>query len=416
MEATKTTSSKTDIYLAQSLRLRRSLFATGAGFANNLVIYLAWVLGYVFVDFSLLASFIALSTLGYITFPLIIYRKQNLSFKDPSLTGVQISWQLIMLTVCMYAAPQLRVLLITNYLLILIFSIFKLKPKQMPYLAAGLISSYFAVILAQYLFSPISIDWTYELLISLVFVLAVVVVNLLAMEIAGLRMALKKRNRHLAIITEKNRRLAITDPLTGLFNRRQIMRDLRRQQALADRGNYEYSIVFIDLDYFKQVNDTYGHATGDAVLKKVAGFFTSSVRAVDYVGRLGGEEFILVLVQTTYTEALDSANRIREELAKLKVVSNCEQEFQITASFGVATSISGENVHQLIDRADKAVYAAKTAGRNLVVGDKEATQKVELLNLGEGPGLTGFEDPYADEGATSSSAAPKNEIPSATGT
>lgn len=387
--------STSNIILAQNLRLRRSLFATAAGFANSCVIYLGWVLGYVFIEFNLLASYFLISALGYLAFPYLIYAKHNLKFKDPSLTSIQISWQLIMVTFCMYAAPQLRVLLITNYLLILIFSIFKLHPRHMPYLAAALISSYFAVVLAQVIFSPITIDWNYEFLISLVFVLAVVVVNFLAMEIAGLRLALKRRNRHLAIMTEKNKRLAITDALTGLANRRQILRDLNRQKALVDRGGYNFSVIFVDLDYFKQVNDNYGHATGDEVLKTVAKLFKNCVRSVDYIGRLGGEEFILVLAQSQYNDALSMANRIKDKISALRFTSSCGKKtpFSITGSFGVASFQQGEAVNSLIDRADKAVYAAKTAGRNSVVGEQDLSEEIKHLSSQTSLGFTGFEDP-----------------------
>lgn len=371
--------------IRQSLRLRRSLLAAGAGFANSLVILLAWIMGYVFIDEYLLVGYFILSSVGYLIFPLLIYFKYNLKFKDPSLTQVQISWQLIMLTLCMYSAPQLRVLLVTNYLLILIFSIFRLHPRQMPYLAAGLAFSYFAVILAQFHFSPITIDWNYEFLISLVFLLALVVVNLLAMEIAGLRFALKKRNEYLAIMTEKNKQLAITDSLTGLSNRRQIMRDLSRQKSLGDRGKYNFSIVFVDLDFFKQVNDTYGHATGDKVLQEVAQTLKGSVRDVDFVARLGGEEFILVLVQVDYAASLSLAERVRANLAEqvFTAATQEQQEFKLTASFGVASFRVDESVADLIDRADKAVYVAKNSGRNQVIGEEELPEGELIIQNNE---------------------------------
>lgn len=362
--------------VAQSLRFRRSLLAAGAGFANSLVILLAWIMGYVFIDEYLLGSYFILSSIGYIIFPFVIYININLKFSDPSLTKIQISWQLIMLTLCMYAAPQLRVLLITNYLLILIFAIFKFHPKQLPYLAASLAFSYFAVILAQFYFSPITIDWNYEFLISLVFVLALVVVNLLAMEIATLRFTLKRRNQYLAIMTEKNKQLAITDSLTGLSNRRQIMRDLSRQKALGDRGNYNFCVVFVDLDYFKQVNDTYGHATGDKVLQQVAELLKTSIRNVDFVARLGGEEFVLVLVQMDYSSGLALADRVREILAQQTFTTATQEQkiFNLTASFGVASFKPGESIADLIDRADKAVYLAKNSGRNQVIGEEELSE------------------------------------------
>lgn len=376
------------VIIAQQLRLRRSLMAVGAGFANGLVILVAWQLGYVFFSSASLAVYFFISSLGYILFPLLIYTNKNLKYADPSMTSQQIAWQLLMVMVCMYAAPGIRELLIVNFLLILLFAVFRYPPKRLPILSLVLLTSYLLVILAQFIWSPITIHWQHELVTSLVFLLGLIGVSLLGIEIGNLRVALKKRNEYLAIIMAKNERLAVTDELTGLYNRRHLMKILHRQKSLSDRGDYHFSIGFIDLDHFKQVNDTYGHGSGDKALIAVAEEITRSLRDVDYVARIGGEEFVMVLSQTGYAEALRIAERFRADLEKLVIkLADGYPDLSLTTSIGIATYQPEELVNVLIQRADKAVYAAKTCGRNCVVGEKELPE-YHVKKSTEGPSLS----------------------------
>lgn len=361
---------------AQKLRLRRSLMAVGAGFANSLVVFVAWKLGYVFFDIEALLIYFAISSLGYAFFPWLIYTNKNLKRSDPSLTGLQIGWQLLMVLICMYAAPDIRELLIVNFLLILLFAVFRYHPKHLPILSFMLLCSYMLVILAQIMWSPAIVHWQHELITSLVFVLGLVGVSLLGVEIGSLRVALKRRNEHLALLTAKNEQLAVTDDLTGLYNRRHLMRILRRQKSLSDRGGYYFSIGFIDLDFFKQINDTYGHAVGDKALIAVAAEINRSLRDVDYVARIGGEEFVVVLSQTGYAEALRIGERLRADIEQLIIeLAEGQPNLSLTASLGIATYRPEESVNNLIHRADNAVYAAKTCGRNCIVGEEELPEE-----------------------------------------
>lgn len=356
----------------QKLRFRRSLMAVGAGFANSLVVMVAWQLGYVFFNVESLLAYFAISSLGYALFPWLIYTNKNLNRSDPSLTGLQIGWQLLMVLVCMYAAPGIRELLIVNFLLILLFAVFRYHPKHLPILSLLLLCSYMLVILAQIIWSPAVVHWQHELITSLVFVLGLIGVSLLGVEIGSLRVALKRRNEHLALLTAKNEQLAVTDDLTGLYNRRHLMRILRRQKSLSDRGGYQFSISFIDLDFFKQVNDTYGHAAGDAALIAVAKEINRTLRDVDYVARIGGEEFVVVLSQTDYAEALRIAERVRADISQLEInLGEGQPAITLTASLGVATYRYKESINDLIHRGDSAAYAAKSCGRNCIVGEAE---------------------------------------------
>ena len=159
--------------------------------------------------------------------------------------------------------------------------------------------------------------------------------------------------------------MALKDPLTGVNNRVAMDSTLQREVELAHRYGTPLSLLALDVDHFKVVNDTYGHATGDCVLKAVAGAAVSSIRSTDIIFRFGGEEFIILLSNTTEEGALCLAERIRQRIQAEKYICN-DAIIAATASLGVACLSKGENVHSLFSRADQALYRAKSEGRNCV--------------------------------------------------
>lgn len=167
-------------------------------------------------------------------------------------------------------------------------------------------------------------------------------------------------------ITDKKRaeELAITDRLTGLYNRLKLDEVLNYEIAQTRRYETPLSIIIIDIDHFKSVNDTYGHQTGDMVLIEAAQILRSCSRASDTSGRWGGEEFLIILPNTNLSGALEAAEKIRMAIENypFSVVG------QKTASFGVSEFLANENENSFIERADQALYRAKTGGRNQVVG------------------------------------------------
>ncbi len=159
---------------------------------------------------------------------------------------------------------------------------------------------------------------------------------------------------------------ATTDGLTGLTNHRAFQERLEQLHDLAERTNQKYSIILTDIDHFKNVNDTYGHPVGDAVLKRVAAIFTRWARKVDIVARYGGEEFVLVLPDTDAEGAAVFANRLREEIAA-QIITSDNGSFSVTLSLGVAEyPRDGTKRHELIERSDQALYYCKEHGRNMV--------------------------------------------------
>jgi diguanylate cyclase (GGDEF)-like protein len=158
--------------------------------------------------------------------------------------------------------------------------------------------------------------------------------------------------------------LATVDPLTGLENRRSLMDFSEVQLKLAQRYKSFFSILLIDLDYFKKINDTYGHLIGDEILKNIAKILKESLRNVDHIGRFGGEEFIVILPNTTLKNAVLVAEKVRDAIANFK--HNIEEQIiQATVSIGIASyNPLDDDVNQILERADQALYQAKSSGRN----------------------------------------------------
>jgi diguanylate cyclase (GGDEF)-like protein len=160
-------------------------------------------------------------------------------------------------------------------------------------------------------------------------------------------------------------RAAVTDPLTGVPNRRAFEERAAAEVARAQRHGVPVAAVFVDIDHFKQINDTHGHAAGDAVLRDVAQRIASTRRADDVLCRYGGEEFVLLLGYAGLEQAAACGERIRSQV-QARPVSVESREVPVTVSVGVSAYRAGDTVASLLGRADAALYRAKSAGRNRV--------------------------------------------------
>ncbi len=171
-------------------------------------------------------------------------------------------------------------------------------------------------------------------------------------------------------LLEELERRATHDGLTGLNNRQTVMERFEAECQRARRYELPISVLVMDLDHFKKVNDTFGHQAGDAVLKAFARALGTAVRDVDFIGRAGGEEFVAVLPQTGLHGACQVADRVRSAITSVRVPVN-RTEIGVTVSIGVASATgAGANVTQLLARADEALYRAKQLGRNRVEVDR----------------------------------------------
>ena len=161
------------------------------------------------------------------------------------------------------------------------------------------------------------------------------------------------------------------DPMTGLHNRRWLEEMYTREMNRSNMGNFKLTAFMIDIDHFKQVNDTYGHLAGDKVLISVAQALIRSLRPSDMPVRYGGEEFSVFLPGTTEENAKIIAERIRRNVENMTITLHDNNLLQVTVSIGFAERIENDTVASLIDRADKALYHAKQNGRNRVCQNKD---------------------------------------------
>lgn len=190
----------------------------------------------------------------------------------------------------------------------------------------------------------------------------------------------KKSERELEKVVKKLRKTtnklqeeSKTDHLTGLLNRRGIVDEIIKEHSRSSRKNREFSVIICDIDYFKRVNDTYGHDCGDFVLKTTATLMTENVKEIDFVGRWGGEEFVIMLVETSFRDAMKVAERLRKIIANHQINYDVH-EFNISMSFGVTEYNPDQSLDENIGHADMALYQGKNTGRNRVIGSKKDGQ------------------------------------------
>ncbi|WP_116808844.1 diguanylate cyclase [Steroidobacter cummioxidans] len=176
--------------------------------------------------------------------------------------------------------------------------------------------------------------------------------------------------RSLRAANEENRRLSITDPLTGVYNRRYLMEQLPREIDRAARYGRQLAAIMCDVDFFKKINDTHGHLTGDEVLKWFGHALKKGVRSSDWIARYGGEEFVIVLPETNVANAALAAEHLRKYIAEQPFKPASGEEFTVSASFGVSgwrdKVPQGATLDSLMARCDSGVYASKAAGRNRI--------------------------------------------------
>ncbi|MEW6445394.1 MAG: sensor domain-containing diguanylate cyclase [Pseudomonadota bacterium] len=191
-------------------------------------------------------------------------------------------------------------------------------------------------------------------------------------EIERMNQKLTEQNALLGEMNARLQALATTDSLTGVANRRKLMASGETELTRAQRFDHPLSLLIIDIDLFKKINDTWGHMAGDQVIQSVAMSCVKNTREhIDTVGRIGGEEFAILLPETDHVTASMLAERLREEIERSRIVIDRDPGISCTVSIGVSTSAptrASETFRDLLIRADNALYAAKTQGRNRVHG------------------------------------------------
>lgn len=291
----------------------------------------------------------------------------NLKARDPNLTEPMTILAIAMQLGVVLAAPQIAFPFLANLFTVFAFGMIWLSLRDSVVVWTLAIAGTGTVFYAVQGRIGVPVSSTFELTLAwLYFSLILGRCLLLSVNATGMRTRLTDSRRKLAASFEQVQQLASHDELTGTLNRRSLMAALERERSRAERSGAPFSIAMIDLDHFKRVNDTHGHAAGDEVLRGIAATVHDTMRATDVFGRYGGEEFLMILVGVAPALALEAMERIRAAVAA-KNWSSIAPVLSVTLSAGIASHRKGETIEQLLHRADQALYQAKDAGRNTII-------------------------------------------------
>ncbi len=288
--------------------------------------------------------------------------------RDPALTLFQILSSMACVAGGYVIAGPARGVVLPVLAIVLMFGIFGLTPRQMlGVLLYGVVLFGAAVAWVQLRPGPVA----QEPLMAAAYLLMVLVVlvssTFLSLRTHAARTRLRQQKDDLARAMAQVRELATRDELTGLPNRRFMLDLLRMQEQRAQRGVAPALLAQFDLDHFKAINDTHGHAAGDAALRAFAQAMRAGIRATDVLARWGGEEFVLMAADTTATEGAQLLARLHAAVRALQVPVVAGGVVRLTVSAGVAVWHSGEGAEAVLQRADAALYAAKREGRDRIV-------------------------------------------------
>ncbi|HJV79656.1 GGDEF domain-containing protein [Noviherbaspirillum sp.] len=353
-----------DIASAQRLRLVRTLLSIGFYVLCDLVMaFCAW---YGLYPLFPLAGYSIGVIVVSATFLGLIHSGRNLRFSDPSMTKAQTIGSILLCSYTIIYAGPLRGTFIYAYVISIMFAGMHLSFRQLIHLALLPLALFPFVVALASRHDPAGVDWRIEFVhwISLWVILGFTTV--LTGTLSQLRASLKASNAELKAALARLTEMAERDALTGLYNRRYLLDMLHREKNRAERSNGSFCVCVIDIDHFKRINDTWGHGGGDIVLRTFAGLAARCIRSTDLLGRWGGEEFLLILPETSIAVAESCILRIQRELAHVEFAA-LEPDFRVTVSAGIAPCIPGQTMDELIECADQAMYAAKRAGRNRVV-------------------------------------------------
>ena len=308
------------------------------------------------------------SVLGLIAVYAAIRSGWSRRFKDPALTLAQILYAITCCAAAFVIAGPARGVTLPILATILMFGIFGLTTRQM---LGVLVYSLVAFGVASGVVAARD-EPDYPTVVAAAYVGMVVVVLLsstfLTTRVQSTREHLRRQKAELAQALEQIRQLATHDDLTGLLNRRAMLDRMQLEQHRSLRSGSPLLIAQLDIDHFKAVNDTHGHAAGDLVLQSFADTVRRNVRDTDVLARWGGEEFVLLLCDTPASDAVTLMERLRQAVQAMQVpVAQGGQPITVTVSIGLARHAPADPLAGTLERADRALYAAKAGGRNRVV-------------------------------------------------
>ena len=350
---------------AQALRIRRFFIALAAYGLWLILILYSHYLGLIRLSVGwtaiLYGGFIAINVIFYILFRTGLNKKLT----DPSLTAPQMVAATLGALLIIYFTDEIRALFLLIYFMTFIFGVFRFSLREFLSFALFTFCSYALLVLLLFHNHPEQMDARIEILQLLIFGTVLFWFSLVGSYISSLRNRLSTTNHELSHALKTIEDLAIHDDLTQAYNRRQMHQELQRAKSIADRTGTPFSIAVLDLDHFKQVNDTFGHQKGDDVLKHVVNEINTRIRESDIIARCGGEEFIVIMIDTDIAGAGKCAQKIHNGMHHIKF-PGFPDSFSLTISIGITTYRPVEAIDDMIFRADKALYRAKANGRDRV--------------------------------------------------
>lgn len=350
----------------QSLRIQRWLMATGASTMAVVLFFAAYRLDLLDPEAFVTAS---LLTLGFVILFFAIFRSGlNLRFRDPSLTLPQIVASTLVILYVLSQSKEGHGILALIYMVSFLFGVFRLTTRQLLGLTAFVALSYALIIAVQW-YPDVHADpvaFNRKVLSWIVLTSVLAFFSIMGGYISKLRKDLAGSNARLEEALRRIEQMAARDELTGVFNRRSLIDFIGRQKSRAERFGTGFSVLMVDLDHFKRINDTYGHQAGDAVLVAFAQSAVVNLRETDVFGRYGGEEFLAILDQTPAQNVPVVAERLCALARELKF-DDLASGLRITVSIGGTDYRKSESWQKMVERADQALYRAKQGGRNRFV-------------------------------------------------
>jgi diguanylate cyclase len=350
----------------QRVRLRQARLVLTI---DSVLVAIAWVgvwLGLFGAREVLAWSVFALT--GAAAFVLAIASGFNLRFtSEPSLTLPQAILGVVSAVFAYLVTGPVRGATLLSVVLAIIFGMFALAPRQVFRLCGLALGLLGVEMLLAATFAPAKFPPRIEAMHFLIMALMLPAVGVLTVQLSTMRKKMRDQRIALEDALAKNYELASHDELTGLRNRRSILELIEIETRRSRRDGTFLAFAILDIDFFKQVNDTHGHGGGDQVLKSFAQALTDTLRETDFVSRWGGEEFLVVLPATTAAIGHMVIERLRSKLQD--TAFDCaDAKVCVAFSAGIAQFDPAETSQQTIERADRALYEAKNSGRNRTVG------------------------------------------------
>lgn len=339
----------------QKLRARRLLLSVAVYVPCGLMLAMVTWLGFLPPWFT--PVWVVFFSCTNVFFFALIKTGVNLRFKDPSMTMVQMAVAIGAVACILYYAGAIRGGLLMLLLVILLFGVLQLTTAEL--LAMGTLSSaaYAAVIVLLTINQPAQVDPRVEWVQWATLTATLAVMCPLVGYMSTVRRRLSESLRTIKDMAQR-------DALTGIFNRHHMGEELDKEIGRCERRSPAFLALIVDIDHFKQINDTYGHLVGDQVLRILASSTRDILRKADYMARYGGEEFVLILAVSNATEAWAACERIRVHVEQLHIPEL--QSRRLTISIGGTLFQHGDTQTSILGRADAALYRAKNRGRNCV--------------------------------------------------